>query len=118
MSKIKELYDKVAEDLTLQEKFFKIMGGVEVAGEDATKQKLIEFAKDAGYDVTLDEMKDFFQEAAESKDRALSEAELDMVAGGKGTNAFTGLFSKLDSLWNKWINDPAGMFGHMFGIKI
>ncbi len=116
MSVMKELYDKVAADLTLQEKFLEIMDGAEDAAGDATGQKLVGFAKDAGFDVTLDEVKAFFQEMmAESKEGALSEAELDMVAGGKGTNAFTGLFSKLGSLGNKWQNDPGGMLGHMFG---
>lgn len=117
MSMMKELYDKVATDLILQEKFLEIMGGAEAAGGDVTRQKLIDFAKDAGYEVTLDEMKDFFQEKIdESKEGALSEAELDMVAGGKGTNAFTGLFSKLGSQGNKWINDPGGMLGFTLGL--
>lgn len=117
MSKMKELYDKVAADLTLQEKFLEIMGGAEDVAGDVTGQKLVDFAKDAGYDVTRDEMKDFFQDAmAESKEGVLSEADLDMVAGGKGTNAFTGLFSKLSSQGNKWRNDPEGMMRYMLGL--
>lgn len=116
MSNMKELYDKVAADLTLQEKFLEIMDGAEAAGGDVIKQKLIGFAKDAGYDVTLDEIRDLFQEKmTESKEGALSEAELDMVAGGKGTNAFTGLYSKLKSQGNKWQNDPDGMLRFMLG---
>ncbi|MDD4565942.1 MAG: hypothetical protein PHE79_10780 [Eubacteriales bacterium] len=50
---------------------------------DATIKKLVDFAKDAKYDVTLEEIKEFFGEITKSKDRALSDSELDMVAGGK-----------------------------------
>jgi predicted ribosomally synthesized peptide with nif11-like leader len=80
MSKMKELYEKVAADSTLQDKFAAIMGGAEEAGKEATEEKLTAFARDAGYDVTLDEMRQFFKELEEAE---LSEADLDMVAGGK-----------------------------------
>lgn len=84
MSKMKELYEKVAADSTLQAKFAAIMKGAEEAGEEATNAKLEAFAKDAGAEVTLDEMRQFFKELAEPNKGELSDVELDMVAGGKG----------------------------------
>ena len=83
MSKMKELYEKVAGDSTLQTKFYEIMANAEQAGEKATGEKLASFAKEVGYDITLDELKAFFCELAESNQGGLSDAELDMVAGGK-----------------------------------
>ncbi len=85
MSKMKELYEKVAADSALQEKFAVIMKGAEEVGEEATKEKLAVFAKEAGYEVTLEEMQNFFKELAESKESQMSDAELDQVAGGKGS---------------------------------
>ncbi len=83
MSRMKELYEKVAADSSLQAKFSKIMKDVEQTDEESLNKKIAAFAKDAGYDVTLDEMKDFFKEMWEPKEGPLSDAELDMVAGGK-----------------------------------
>ena len=83
MSKMKELYEKVAGDSTLQSKFYEIMSNAEKAGEKATDESLIRFAKEAGYDITLDEIKAFFSELAEPKQGELSDEELDLVAGGK-----------------------------------
>ena len=114
MSKMKELYEKVAKDSDLLTKFNEIMDGARDADGDVTKQKLVAFAKDSGYYVTLDEIRDFFKEMAESKDRALSEAELDMVAGGKGNNNFTRLGGEIGDQTNKWITDPGGMLKYMF----
>ena len=84
MSKMKELYLKVSKDETLQEKVTTIMKDAEKAGEEATTEKLIAFAKDAGYDIKADEMQSFFKELAEKDNGELSESEMDMVAGGKG----------------------------------
>ncbi len=83
MSKMNELYEKVAGDNKLQVKFSEIMKDADTAGEEATKEKLIAFAKEAGYDVTTMEMQEFFKELAESKKGELSDVELDQVAGGK-----------------------------------
>ncbi|MDD4565949.1 MAG: hypothetical protein PHE79_10815 [Eubacteriales bacterium] len=83
MFKMKELYEKVAADSILQAKFFKIMEYAQIDGMDATIKKLTDFAEEAKYDVTLEEMKEFFRDMTESKDRVLSDSELDMVAGGK-----------------------------------
>ena len=88
MPKMKELYKRVATDSTLQTKFAKIMEDAEAAGAEATSEKLKAFAKEAGYDITMAEMQDFFKEFEETKEGVLSEAELDQVAGGKGGGSF------------------------------
>jgi predicted ribosomally synthesized peptide with nif11-like leader len=82
MSKMKELYEKVAKDSALQAKFAEIMKEAAEAGE-ATKEKLIAFAKEAGYEVSFDEAQEFFKALSEKKEGDLSDADLDMVAGGK-----------------------------------
>jgi hypothetical protein len=83
MSKMQELYEKVSKDAALQNKFSAVMNDAEKTGADATKEKLAALAKDNGYDITIDEMKEYFKELAESKEGVLTDAELDMVAGGK-----------------------------------
>ena len=84
MSKMKELYLKVVADENLQQKVNKIF---EAAGEDAdiAGKKLVEFAKEQGYDLTVEEIGEFFQTMSEASDGKLSDAELDAVAGGKGS---------------------------------
>lgn len=86
MDKMKELYAKVAGDAALQAKFAEIMKDAEAAGE-ATKEKLAAFAKEAGFEVSFDEAQEFFKTLSEKKEGALSDAELDMVAGGKCSTA-------------------------------
>lgn len=83
MSKMKELYEKVAADSALQAKFAAIMKDTKAAGEAAAKERLTAFAKEAGYDITMEEMQEFFKGLTESKEGALSDTELDQVAGGK-----------------------------------
>lgn len=83
MEKMKELYAKVTADNALQEKFNGILGDAENAGEETTNRKLLDFAKEAGFDVTVEEMKAFFKELTEKKEGELSDSELDAVAGGK-----------------------------------
>lgn len=83
MGMMKELYEKVAADGALQAKFNAILNDPEKAGEAATGEKLAAFAKEAGYDVSIDEMKAFFTNLAEKDKGQLSDSELDMVAGGK-----------------------------------
>jgi predicted ribosomally synthesized peptide with nif11-like leader len=79
---MKELYRKVAADSGLQEKFEKIL---EEAGGNAgaAGKKLVEFAKDQGYEVTPKEISEFFKSMSEAADGPLSDEELDSVAGGK-----------------------------------
>lgn len=82
MEKMKELYEKVAGDSELQKKFAEIMEGAEKAGPEETEKKLVAFAKVAGYEVTVEDIAGFFNNL-EAKEGALSEEELDAVAGGK-----------------------------------
>jgi len=82
MSQMKELYAKVAADSALQAKFSEIMKNAEAAGKEATEEKLVAFAKDAGYDVSIEEAKAFFNEQGKSSGE-LDDADLEMVAGGK-----------------------------------
>lgn len=84
MPVMEELYEKVAANSTLQAKFAEIMKDAESIGEKATKERLLAFAKEAGYDITVDEMQEFFEALAEAKCGELSDTELDQVAGGKG----------------------------------
>ena len=95
MDNMKELYEKVAKDEALQAKLNAILKDAEQAGEAATKDKLAAFAKEAGFDVTLDEMQDFFKKMVERKEGELSEMELDMVAGGKSA---LGIFAVMESV--------------------
>jgi hypothetical protein len=83
MDKMKELYEKVAKDASLQAKLNGILKNTEQAGEAATGEKLAAFAKEAGYAVSFDEAQEFFKALSQKNERALSDAELDMVAGGK-----------------------------------
>lgn len=85
MSQMKELYEKVSKDAVLQEQFSQIVKESEQAGEQASGEKLLAFAKGAGYDVSLDEMKEFLMALIDKQPGELSELELDMVAGGKLT---------------------------------
>lgn len=98
MEKMKQLYEKVAADSTLQEKFSKIMSEAETAGETATGEKLTAFAKEAGFDVTIEEVQDFFSKLSESEKGELSESELDMVAGGKSAMGFVNITFSVASL--------------------
>jgi predicted ribosomally synthesized peptide with nif11-like leader len=82
MEKMQELFEKVSKDVTLQKKFAAIIEDAE-AEEEATKKKLINFAKDLGYNITIEEILNYFKELSEDKEGELSDAELDMVAGGK-----------------------------------
>lgn len=83
MSGMQELYQKVAADGILQEKFNAIMKDAETDGEEITKERLAAFSKEAGYEISMAEMQGFFKEMAAPKVGELSDTELDMVAGGK-----------------------------------
>lgn len=83
MSQMKELYEKVSKDTELKVKFAEIMKEAEKNGEEETKKKLIAFAKGAGYEVSFEEVKGYSEKLAGQKEGSLSDAELDMVAGGK-----------------------------------
>ena len=95
MAKMNELYTKVANDTGLQQKLSAILKGEAAAGEAGTQEKLLAFAADAGFAVTVEEMQAFFRDGAETSMRDLSQNELDMVAGGK---AELGLFASICTL--------------------
>lgn len=78
---MKELYEKIAASEELQKKVMAILAEAEEKGEDATKEALVSFAKEQGYDVTFEEVKEFLESM--QKEGELSDDELDMVAGGK-----------------------------------
>jgi len=82
MLQMQELYEKVSKDEALQEKFARIMNAGK--SNEETAKGLIDFAKDAGFDIIMEEIQAFFKELSEKKEGEISEAELDSVAGGKG----------------------------------
>lgn len=87
MTKMQELYAKVAGDAALQEQFNLILREAEKAGQAGqavAEEKLLAFAKEAGSAVSLEEMGDFFLKQAEQTAWELSDAQMDQVAGGKG----------------------------------
>ena len=81
MSKMNELYLKVAADAGLQEKANKIFEATEDGA--ATVAKLVEFAKEQGYEVTAEEVKEFFKSLSEKSNGELNDEDLEAVAGGK-----------------------------------
>jgi predicted ribosomally synthesized peptide with nif11-like leader len=83
MSQMKELYDKVARDAALQMKFVKIVENSDQLSEAEVGKKQVAFAKELGFDVTKEEIDEFFKNISEQASGELSEDELDMVAGGK-----------------------------------
>lgn len=83
MSQMKSLYEKVTKDPELQKKFGEILAEGEKTGREATEKKLVAFAKDAGYVLTIAEMQEFFKQLEKKEEGELSDLELDMVAGGK-----------------------------------
>lgn len=91
MEKMKALYERVAADGGLQAKFAEIMGAAEADGKEATKEKLMVFAKEAGFEVSFEEISEFFQSLFEQNE--LTDAELDMAAGGKGSIFHFNLFN-------------------------
>ncbi|MDD2189268.1 MAG: Nif11-like leader peptide family RiPP precursor [Eubacteriales bacterium] len=81
---LKALYEKVSKDTELQKKFIEIMVSSSEENSETTRDKLIKFAQDAGYDVSVNEIQEFLKDMATEKEGELNLAELDMVAGGKG----------------------------------
>jgi predicted ribosomally synthesized peptide with nif11-like leader len=81
MSAMNDLYLKVSKDAGALEKFSKIVAETG-ADQAAQGKRLVEFAKELGYDITVEEIAEFF-EAQAAKSSELDDAELDAVAGGK-----------------------------------
>ena len=68
--------------MTITEAYEKIKNSPELkkkAAEAAKNGKIEEFLKENGFDITVDQIKDF---TANSKNRELSKEELDMASGG------------------------------------
>ena len=86
MSQMKELYDKVARDNTLQMKFIQIIENPEHLSTAEVGGRQVAFAKELGYEVTAGEIDEFFAHLSEQASGELSEMELDMVAGGKSNS--------------------------------
>ena len=84
MEKMRELYQKVNGNEALRSKFAEIINNAQEAGSTETANKLLAFAKDVGYDISIAEMQEFFKEMEESRNGELDENGLDQVAGGKG----------------------------------
>ena len=92
MNAMKELYEKVKRDDVMQKKFAEIIEKADQPGKEKTEERLAAFAKDAGYDISVEDMVSFFTEMnKKSGETELSETELDLVAGGKmkGSGYFT-----------------------------
>jgi len=83
MSKISELYVKVATDSNLQTKFQSILNDKDSTDTETIKKELISFAGELGFDVSWEEVEEFFRNLSGKDSQSLSEAELDLVAGGK-----------------------------------
>lgn len=117
MSKMQDLYNKVAADNELQAKFTEIIKNSGASGKEATQVKLIAFAKEAGFDVSAEEIREFFDDVSKNMEGELSDTELDMVAGGKGGSSITPFFKKL---WHETedgvgdiVSDPGSYFRGM-----
>jgi len=85
---IKRFYDALAKDEALRNMFKEIAKKYEGQKPDdeqadsICEKELIPFAKSAGYDFTLEELKEYSRDAAKPATRQLSEEELAAVAGG------------------------------------
>lgn len=112
MEKMKALYAKVAGDSALQAKFEVIMAAAQKAGPEETGNKLVAFAKEAGYEVGFDEMQEYFKTLSEQKEGELSDEELDAVAGGKSP---TGVDNIGHSIFTAGIVCAFGSLYHLIG---
>lgn len=82
MGNLKEIFDAVSNDRNLQSKFKEVIRKSEGVGQEEAERNLRAFAKDAGFEVTTDDIVSFSKELT-GTNAELSELELDMVAGGK-----------------------------------
>ena len=85
MSQIAEFYAKVIADEALRNKATELIGGknVDELGDDELG-KLVKFAVEEGYAVTVAEVKEYLASGV----RDLSDEAMDAVAGGKQKGAF------------------------------
>lgn len=101
MSQMNELYQKVAGDAALQANFAAIAKDAESAETGATEERLVAFAKEAGFDVSIEEAKAYFAEMAETQATGaeLTDTELDAVAGGKDLDGSINIAISASSLF-------------------
>ena len=94
MMTMKELFLKIEADTDLQDTFKKIMEeaahDVNVAGK-----RIAQFAKEQGFDVTVEEILESFNSDAAAFGSQISDEEIDSVAGGLSWGA---LFSTMGQL--------------------
>ena len=83
MDKIKELYEKVAASSELQAKLKDILTKANEKSEQDLNRVLLNFAAEAGYEITEKEVAEYIAQHAEKNQGELSDLELDSVAGGK-----------------------------------
>ena len=80
-NKIQEIYNRLATDQAFAEELKKFVETRTVATPDDEVAALLDFAKLQGYDVTIDDLKEFI----ENQCRSLTEEELESVnAAGAG----------------------------------
>lgn len=80
MSKITEFYAKALEDETAKKEIAEVLGEKRFEeADDAQLLKLGEIAARLGYEITLEEAKEYFH----PEEAELDEDDLDAVAGGK-----------------------------------
>lgn len=95
MEEMRELYEKVAKSPMLQKKLTWIAGEAAAAGRKKTRERLIDFMKEAGFDISIEDMRAFFSDRAEKRQTELTETELETVAGGADAQyAFIRLFTE------------------------
>lgn len=81
MSKISDFYAKAMADESAKAKLEAILGGKEFSeASEEELTKIGELAKELGYEITLEEVKEFLNPA----EAELEDDDLDTVAGGKG----------------------------------
>jgi len=97
MNNMKDLYEKVAGDIDLQNKFSEIMKNNDKGKLEETRKNLQDFAKEAGYTGTFEEVEKFFSDLLEQQKGELSESELDVVAGGKNSDIIKHSITSLGS---------------------
>ena len=81
MSKMADFYSKVMADAELQSKLKGILGDKTIAdASDAELEKIGALAKEAGFEITLAEAKEYLS----ANEAVVSDEALDAVAGGRG----------------------------------
>lgn len=85
LSEMKEFYVKVSGDSELKQEVQALLMQASEVGEEETNRRMIAFAQNAGYQISIEEMKSYFLALAAEKTGVLSDDELDQVAGGKSS---------------------------------